>query len=374
MAEEFVTIDLSKKQVDTSRLVHNDKTGKDYARVFAPGGGSFLYPIDSIKVKKDDENRVYFTRPVGTEIQVQYSRRNEGVPEDAPKDQRYTNETRTWKIEDLKAAYEEERKHYAEKNSDFVNMMVPTEWGKHVSNEKGEFVSISIPIEKVYYSFLVQADRFKASDRNEGMSYFGFPKHKKDSEEDFTISLRSNVKNEDGEYDNVKRVVTSQDLKKYVDDAVGYANVKDLFVTTVISEKLIQPFTSKEGKELLSVSVPVWNDAEQKDTFYEIVIPAERGKVVEDGRTRRLSLFKNGPDGQPYEFTAKESHRVNDGDSFETTEMKMTSAEVVEHFEKSKERFKDSHQSSDHTLADELKGSNGQEAQQDQSFRRHNGR
>ena len=39
MAENitFVTIDLNRKQVNTDNPVHNDKTGKDYARVFAPG-------------------------------------------------------------------------------------------------------------------------------------------------------------------------------------------------------------------------------------------------------------------------------------------------------------------------------------------------
>ena len=58
MAENFVTIELSRKQVDVSNLVHNDKTDKDYARVFAPGGGSYLYPVDSIKVKSDNPERV----------------------------------------------------------------------------------------------------------------------------------------------------------------------------------------------------------------------------------------------------------------------------------------------------------------------------
>ena len=54
MAENitFVTIDLNRKQVNTDNPVHNDKTGKDYARVFAPGNGTFLYPLSSIKVRR----------------------------------------------------------------------------------------------------------------------------------------------------------------------------------------------------------------------------------------------------------------------------------------------------------------------------------
>ena len=43
----FITIELSRKQVDTSNLVHNDKTNKDYARVFA---GCFRFGICNCNV------------------------------------------------------------------------------------------------------------------------------------------------------------------------------------------------------------------------------------------------------------------------------------------------------------------------------------
>ena len=78
MSEEnlkYVTIELSKKQVDTKNLYHSDKTNKDYARVLAPNDGTFFYPIKSIKVKQEDPNRVYFVRPEGTEIEINYSKR-----------------------------------------------------------------------------------------------------------------------------------------------------------------------------------------------------------------------------------------------------------------------------------------------------------
>lgn len=48
---KFVTIELSKKQVDMEHLHHNAKTDKDYARVIAPGNGTFFYPVMSIKEK-----------------------------------------------------------------------------------------------------------------------------------------------------------------------------------------------------------------------------------------------------------------------------------------------------------------------------------
>lgn len=46
MAENitFVTIDLNRKQVNTDNPVHNDKTGKDYARVFCTWQWYVLIP------------------------------------------------------------------------------------------------------------------------------------------------------------------------------------------------------------------------------------------------------------------------------------------------------------------------------------------
>ncbi len=372
MAENFVTIELSRKQVDISNLVHNDKTDKDYARVFAPGGGSYLYPVDSIKVKSDNPERVYFTRPEGTEIQVQYGRRVEGVPEDAPNEEKWENETRTWKIEDLKEAYDKEHREFAEKNSNFVNMVVPTEWGTHINSEKGELVSISIPIDRVYYSFIVQADRFKTSDREEGMSYFGFPKNKKDSEEPYIVTLRSNEKDEAGNFTNEEKIVTSIELKKYVDEAVGYANVKDMFVSAVISEKLKRDFTSKDGKELCSVSVPVLESGADKESFYEIVVPAERIKNAEEGKVK-LQLFKNGPDGTAYTFSGKKSVANGTGGYDEVT-IKLTSEQVVDAFKASSERFKENHKNTDISLADAMKQDSFSQGEGDQSFRRGHGR
>lgn len=377
MAEKFVTIELSKKQVDVSNLVFNDKTQKDYARVFAPGGGSYLYPLDSIKVKADNPDRVYFTRPEGTEIQVQYGHRVEGVPDSAPNEEKWKNETRTWKIEDLKAAYDKERREFAEQNSSFVNMAVPTDWGTHISNDKGEYVSIAIPIDKVYYSFIVPAERFKPSEREEGMSYFGFPRNKKDSDESYTITLRSNARDESGNFTNEEKVITSAELKKYVDEAVGYSNVKDMFVSVVISEKLTRPFSSKDGKDLYGVSVPVFEPAptrflEDKEFFYEIVVPAERVKSAEDGKVK-LQLFKNGPDGTAYTFTGKRSEPNGDGGYTDIT-IKLTSEEVVNAFKSSTERYMNNHKNTDVSLADAMKAGASSQVEGEQSFRRVHGR
>ena len=345
----FVTIELSKKQVNLTNLVHNDKTGKDYARVVAPGGGSYMYPIDSIKVKADNPERVYFVRPVGTEINASY--RNIDAAEDAAKEDKYY--TKTWKIEELKEAYDEERKKYAE-NHGFVNMEVPSNWGTHFSSENGNFVSISIPITEngndTYYSFIVAAERFKESDKNAGKSYFGFPKKKIDTTEDYMINLKASIKTDDGYVDNFKSI-SSVELKKYVDKAVERSNVKDLFVSTQVSEKLVRAFSSKEGKALYGVSVPDEDKSTGETVFYEIVVPSERVNAIPDSNMVQLSLFKNGPDGTAYNHTAKRS--IADGNGgYDTISETMTSEDIIAKFEESREKWLQNN--TECTLADEV--------------------
>lgn len=356
MADEttFVTIELNKKQVLTDNLVHNEKTGKDYARVIAPGGGNFFYPIESIKVRADNPDRVYFSRPEGTELNVSY--KNPDASDDAPNEEKYY--TKTWKIEDLKEAYEAERRAYAE-NHGFVNMEVPTGWGKHFQSENGNFVSISIPIAEnenvTYYSFVMAADKFKESTRNAGMSYFGFPKKQMDSTEDYMVKLKTSIKKEPwepipGDYIESFRTISSTDLKTYVDKAVQRSAVKDLFVSTRVSEKLVRGFYSKEGKSLFSVSVPVVEESGET-AFYEIVVPSERVNAIPDSNLVQLSLFKNGLDGTAYNHTAKKS--VPDGNGgYDYITISMTSEDVISRFEESRKNYLADH--ADHSLADEM--------------------
>lgn len=344
----FVTIELSNKQVNLENLYHNDKTGKDYARVVAPGGGSYMYPIDSIKVKADNPERVYFIRPEGTEINASY--RNEDAAEDAAKEDKYY--TKTWKIEELKEAYEVERKKYVE-NHGFINMEVPTNWGKHFSSENGSFVSLSIPITEngndTYYSFVVAADRFKESDKNIGMSYFGFPKKKMDTADDYMVNLKTSIKTDDG-YVNSFKTISSAELKECVQQAVERSFVKELFVSTQISEKLIRSFSSKDGKALYGVSVPVDDESTGKTAFYEIVVPSERVNAIPDSNMVQLSLFKNGPDGTAYNHIAKRS--IADGNGgYDKISVDMKSEEVIAKFETSREKWL---RNNDHSLADEV--------------------
>lgn len=386
MAENitFVTIDLNRKQVNTDNPVHNDKTGKDYARVFAPGNGTFLYPLSSIKVRSDNPERVYFSRPEGTEIQVQYSRRKENVPDSAPNEEKYENFTKTWKIEELKSAYEEERRIYAE-NHGFVNCTVPTAWGKEFVSGDKKFVSISVPVPEkdsdkdLWCSFILPEDRFKPSEKNEGMSYFGFPKKKKDTPEDYMVKLRYSV-SVDGEYQDREMEISSVQLKEYLDKAVSRSEAKDLFVSTTISAKLVREFESKEGKKLCAISVPMYGMHKRgtnQNFFYEIVVPKERIKEITGSESQvRLSLFRHTPDGEDYTFTAKHSFDNGEG-GFDTETKTLTSEDVIDYFEWAREEYKKNHEkNNDQTLADAVAGKDAetQNNQMQSGFRRHSGR
>ena len=386
MAENitFVTIDLNRKQVNTDNPVHNDKTGKDYARVFAPGNGTFLYPLSSIKVRSDNPERVYFSRPEGTEIQVQYSRRKENVPDSAPNEEKYENFTKTWKIEELKSAYEEERRIYAE-NHGFVNCTVPTAWGREFVSGDKKFVSISVPVPEkdsdkdLWCSFILPEDRFKPSEKNEGMSYFGFPKKKKDTPEDYMVKLRYSV-SVDGEYQDREMEISSVQLKEYLDKAVSRSEAKDLFVSTTISAKLVREFESKEGKKLCAISVPMYGMHKRgtnQNFFYEIVVPKERIKEIPGSESQvRLSLFRHTPDGEDYTFTAKHSFDNGEG-GFDTETKTLTSEDVIDYFEWAREEYKKNHEkNNDQTLADAVAGKDAetQNNQMQSGFRRHSGR
>lgn len=354
----FVTVELSKKQVDMKHVHHNENNGKDYLRIYAPGGGVLFYPAESIKVK--DEKRVYFSRPLGTELQLSYSDRIPNVPDTAPDEEKYNKYTRTVKIEDLKEMYEEERRAYAE-SVGFHNMTVPTKWGHGFTSNDKEYVSVSIPIREgerdVYYSFIVPAEKFKESTREEGMSYFGFPKkNKEDSTKDYMVELRTSEKNEEDEYVERSIQVSSLQLKQYVDAAVDRNLIKEMFISTDISEKMVRRFESNEGKKLAGISVPVYEmDDDEKASFYEIVVPQERLRSASKEGYITLSLFRNGPDGNEYNFVAKKSVKNPETDEYEKVPMEMTSQEVINYFNYSAQKFREERSNeTGRTLADEL--------------------
>lgn len=350
---EFVKITLSRKQMDIDHPYKNEKNGKDYIRVFAPEGGVIFYPADGIKVSPEDNNKVYFSRPAGTDLTINYSKRVEGVPDDAPASEKYEPFDKTVTIDDLKEMYEDERRSFIENNSTFINYEVPSEWGRHFSGKEKECVSISVPIREDegthYYSFVVAADSFRDSKKNEGMSYFGFPRKKQDEDEDFIVTLKRSVKQADESYVDVVKEISSVELAEHIEAAKRMYN----FVNVEISRKLIREFESKEGKQLVSVSVPVLDKEQGKEVFYQIVVSSERIRDTDNENVVRLSMFRKGSDGEDYIFHAKQSVLNDETQQYEELEREITSVEVARCFAESKERYKE--QNATHSLGDEIR-------------------
>lgn len=240
------------------------------------------------------------------------------------------------------------RKQVNTENHGFVNCTVPTAWGKEFVSGDKKFVSISVPVpvensdKDLWCSFILPEDRFKPSEKNEGMSYFGFPKKKKDSTEDYIVKLRYRV-SVNGEYQDRKMEISSVQLKEYLDKAVSRSEAKDLFVSTTISAKLVREFEGKEGKKLCAISVPIYGmyrPGTDQNVFYEIVVPKERIKEIPESESQvRLSLFRHSPNGEDYTFTAKHSFDNGEG-GFDTETLTITSEDVIDEFELAREAYK----------------------------------
>ena len=184
------------------------------------------------------------------------------------------------------------------------------------------------------------------------MSYFGFPKKKLNTTEDYMVEVRHSEKLNDGSYSNDKLYLSSADLKECIDNAVKRSQVKDLLVSTEVSNKLLRRFETKEGKHLYAVSVPVYENNDGKATFYEFVVPEERVCINSDSNKARLTLFKNGSDGQAYTHLAKRSFDNGNG-GYDTVSKKYSSEEIINLFDESKKKYRENHSDTDHSLADE---------------------
>lgn len=340
---KFVTITLSEKQIDFEHARVSEKNNKEYVRIMGPDGGVFFYPKDSLK-KKENEDKYYFSRPVGTEITLIFSERVEGVAEDAPNSEKWKNTEQVVKIEDLhemyadaKQAFKEEKQAERE-NSPFAYVSIPTEWGKaFLGNDGKAYISISFPVrengESNYYTMVLPAEQFKASERVEGTSYFGLPKHKKDSEEDYMVQLTRSVKNETGEYEKIAIEMKSVEVIEHLKSVQN--KIEDIEIS--VSEKLVHYF-EHEGKELASVSVPVFDKAQDIDVFYNITLPSNRVVDAEYEGKKKVSV---SPD---FEFNAKRSVKDESTGEYSDIVIKMTGKEVESHFKESKSRYRETHQ------------------------------
>lgn len=316
---EFVTLELARDMVHTNRRIQNQTNGKMYVPISGPNGGQFFYPENSLKQGKDDPNRIFITRPKGTEFRIHTSK-------DA--------EPTIYKIEELKAAYEA---------NNFVNFMVPTDWAKHFNGKDGkEFVSISIPIivdeQKQYYSFILSSNNFRDS-KTEGMSYFGLPR--RHEENDYNVKMTRSVKVGDSYQDDI-RYCTSSQLKLLVNKAVEKYRFSNMFINIAISDKFVRPFTAKDGTELFDVTLPVNNG--KKTDYYNFVLESNRVKL-EDGKAM-LSLFKNSLTNEPYTINAELSIANNLG-GYDKVTKQFTTEEIANIYKENNARFTSEHKSND---------------------------
>lgn len=366
---EFVTIEISRSQVLPQRFP-SEKTGKTYRRVMAPGNATFIYPEESLKVDKNNENKLSFVRPKGTEISLEYSVKKDNVSADAPKEEQYENYSKIVTIEDLKEMYElakqefklQKEAEYQENAEKFVNITISDKLVRYFEgkddHEGKTFAEISVPIEEnnktEYYKFVIDAERVKDSTKEPGKKYFGLFKNNKDDQPN-EIIMKKSVK--DGEeWIHVEKKVTAVEISELIKESTENYNAKraeaeEKFVNITVSEKLVKYFEGKgenEGKKYAEISVPI---VENGDTqFYKFVIAADyvKDSTKQPGK-KYFGLFRNDSDGQPNQITLTKS--IKEGDEWKQVEKQLSSEQIAELYDKSRKNYME--QKNSKTLADE---------------------
>lgn len=349
---EYVTFDLSKKQVITDKPYHSEKNGKDYFRVIAPNGGTFLYPADSLKPKADDPDRYTFMRPVDAEVTIRYSEKIAGVPDDAPNAEKYANHDEKMTFGELYKLYQSSKEEYkaarAEQAAQFMRMEVPEDWGRHfeTKEESKELVAISVPIREEdntvnFYQFVVSAELFRSNEQH--LANFSFPISKKDVPgEDYMVNLQRTVLSEDGSRVTVSRQISTSDLADVIEVAKKSAESK---VRIEISDKLVRKFTNNEGQLGNDVSIPIYEPNAVEPAFWHIVVPDYRIKHEDNGYgTKKTVLIL--PDS--FEFKATHGVKTDELDPetgkniYENEERTLTSKDIEDAFEESNRRYEES--------------------------------
>lgn len=227
----FVRIDISEKQIIATKKGSDDflyvsENGVEFGKIICPEGGTLWYPLKNIHGYDDTTKQTadgstvkmyHIDQPSGTEFDIHYS--NGEGKEDTVK---------TVTIDELKDMFQSAKREYAQANSTFVNMQIPSSWGK-ISDEKPEYVRVSIPIEvdgkKNYYTFFLDSQKnWHESTKKEGYHYFGFPRMNNNGEA-WEINLVGNLKDDQGQFlpkeQQPTLTITSAELKEHVEAAVN---------------------------------------------------------------------------------------------------------------------------------------------------------
>lgn len=220
----FVTVSFSEKQILDS---FPGKNGKEYSRILAPNGMTYLHPTEKIRDDQYHEGRKVFFLPEGTEITMSKNVKKPDVPEDAPNSIKYEKIKAVMKVEELKAAYDSARKDFKEarqkeweaENNKFVHLEISEKLVKLVpgknENEGKNFARISIPMEEngstKFYSFLVNERAVRDSDKD-GKKMVGLLKEKEDGQP-FVVKMKYSEKQPDGSYKEFSKEMSSVQLE-----------------------------------------------------------------------------------------------------------------------------------------------------------------
>ena len=162
-------------------------------------------------------------------------------------------------------------------------------------------------------------------------SYFGFPRKKRDSDENYTVTLKRGERQPDGTYKDIIKEISSEELVAVIKKAKEMQESK---LELEVSEKLLRNFNSHDGKALISLSVPVHDAEQQKDVFYNIVIPESNTSDAERKGYKKVSISAD------YDYTAKRSVPDESADGgYKDMELKISGAEIKEAFAASKDRY-----------------------------------
>jgi hypothetical protein len=228
-----------KLQISNKQLlsIFKAKDEREYAKIMAPNGYTFVLSKEKVHHMKNDENHLVIDIMKSAAIKMQHSIRIDGVPEDAPNDQKYVSEEINVSADELMDMFHHPEFHRSDENSDFVNISISkkqtVDYFKAKDSGK-EYVRILAPNG---YTFIRPQEQVKVSSYNENRLYFALGK-------DMEIKLQKNVKAEeksgefsDGEYITQEITVTAQQLK-------------DIFQHKQIEEGLKDDDLSQEEAEL----------------------------------------------------------------------------------------------------------------------------
>lgn len=220
----FTTVSFSEKQIVDSFVGKNDK---EYNRILAPNGMTFLFPSDKVHDDQFHKGRKTISLPTGSEIELTKSTKMEGM-----ENQFSTIETKM-KVEDIKNLYDSNRKEFKEakqaereaNNNRFLRIEFPEKLIKMVQgkgeNEGKNYARVTLPLQEnnttKYYSFLVNEKAVRNSE-NPGKKMVGLLKEKDDGS-DYMLRMTCSEKQKDGTYKETKKEMSSKEIKSTMEES-----------------------------------------------------------------------------------------------------------------------------------------------------------